>query len=347
MNMFVQKGIGRMIRRRLKRVRVDLDDQRRNQVLAREGSITGSLATIDLSMASDTVSREIVNLLIPPDWLTALEQCRSPVGILPSGGVVNYQKFSSMGNGYTFELESLIFWGLCSAVSDLYNEKDRRVAVYGDDIVVPAAIAPAVLETLEVAGFRPNTKKTFMNGPFRESCGKHYFSGDDVSPFYVRRRIEGLSDLFLFHNNLTRWVARVNPLYLSDFRSVRDSARSCAFPSWRKPRIPDGIGDGAFIGSFTECLPQRAPHGLEGWRCRVLADVPIPLEDQPASLGRLLAGLHTIRGAWPYNSQATFLSTCRDAGDGSRIKRRLISIETKPRQILVLVAQFPDSDPFI
>jgi hypothetical protein len=138
MNIYIQKGIGRCIRKRLKRVGIDLDDQKRNQEGARIGSLDGSLATIDLSMASDTVALELVSFLLPNDWWWALEQCRSPVGVLPSGELVAYQKISSMGNGFTFELESLLFWAICQQVAcSNINETDCRILVYGDDIVVP------------------------------------------------------------------------------------------------------------------------------------------------------------------------------------------------------------------
>jgi hypothetical protein len=114
MNMYVQKGIGGLMRRRLKRAGFDLNDQTRNQRLALIGSFSGTLATIDMSMASDTVSYELVRLLAPSDWFEALEQCRSPVGVLPDGTRIWYHKFSSMGNGYTFELETAIFCCSCS-----------------------------------------------------------------------------------------------------------------------------------------------------------------------------------------------------------------------------------------
>lgn len=120
MNMYVQKGIAAMIRSRLKRAGMDLNSQERNQRLARVGSVAGTLATIDLSMASDTVALELVRSLYPPHWCSALEQCRSSQGVLPSGETVLYRKFSSMGNGYTFEMESSIFgFSLCQCAKSL------------------------------------------------------------------------------------------------------------------------------------------------------------------------------------------------------------------------------------
>lgn len=298
LNMYVQKGLGTAIRRRLRKVGIDLDDQSVNQRAALMGSMFDDRATIDLSMASDTVSREIVRLLLPPDWLEALEQSRSPIGVLPSGKKVVYRKFSSMGNGYTFELESLIFWALAWAVSFLHDGDMSMIAVYGDDLVVDANVAEPFMDVLSYCGFSTNKDKTFVEGPFRESCGKHYFNGIDVTPFYVKKPVDRLSELFKFHNKLRRWRNRIAlmlvPTDLERLDQIIRSVRDYAPADWRKPRIPDGIGDGAFIGTFDECLPSklasehrdrkgRRPYaGWEGWRVDVLQELTeqvTPTED--------------------------------------------------------------------
>lgn len=293
-NMFFQKGIGAMIRDSLKRVGVNLDDQSRNRRMAAEGSRSGLLATIDLSMASDTVSRWIVRELLPLDWWAALEQVRSPQGVLPSGEVVTYQKFSSMGNGYTFELETLIFWGLARAVAEVYDCDWHSISVYGDDIIVPVAMCQPLLDVLEAVGFKPNAKKTHQEGYFRESCGGHYLHGEDISPFYVRRPVRKLSDLFLLHNNLWRWLAK--PAVLSEvveYSKIPELLlwlRSKAPERWRKPRIPDGFGDGAFVGTFSDCTPDKAPRGFEGWITKTLQFTRKAV-DQDECLGVLLKSL--------------------------------------------------------
>lgn len=75
-NSFLQQGVGRYIRQRLKRFGVDLDDQTINQDLARR-ALLDNLATIDLSSASDTLSIGLVKLLLPPDWYQVLSDLRS------------------------------------------------------------------------------------------------------------------------------------------------------------------------------------------------------------------------------------------------------------------------------
>lgn len=255
MNMYVQKGIGSVFRRRLKRVGIDLDDQTPNQVAAKDLSN----ATIDFSMASDTVSQGIVGYLLPPGWVDLIDSARSEIGVLEDGSLHRYSKVSSMGNGFTFELETLIFWAL--ALSCVPKDLHNRVRVYGDDVLVPRECAVHFLEVTSFCGFKPNEKKSFWEGPFRESCGKHFHSGHDITPFYVKSPVKKLTDLFLVHNQLWRWRRQVSELLSLHEHAAIDkilkSLRNLAPSKWRKPALPDGYGDDAFIGSFAECSPDR------------------------------------------------------------------------------------------
>jgi len=241
-------------------------------------------------MASDTLSFELVSFLLPNDWWWALEQARSPVGVLPSGERIVYQKFSSMGNGYTFELESLIFWAICQQVcSANVNETDSRVLVYGDDLVVPTDKADEVCRRLWQAGFTPNASKTYSSGPYRESCGKHYFLGHDITPFYVRRPVRSLDQLFLVHNNVYRWSERCSV----DLTSVLNKLKRLAPAKWREPRLPDGYGDGAFIGAVDELRLDSHPYGWEYWVCRALVVSQRELSDDLPE-GQLIASLKAL-----------------------------------------------------
>lgn len=265
-------------------MKIDLDNQEVNRLLALIGSIDGTLATLDLSMASDTVAYRLVEFLLRPDWFQALSSVRSEVGFYKANPkarqetAVFYEKFSSMGNGFTFELETLIFWGILRAVSELAGETDHRLYVYGDDIVVPTPLAGHAMYYLKAAGFHINPDKSFSSGPFRESCGGHYFQGNDVTPFYVREPVDNLDRLFLLHNNVYRWFSQLPGI--CDPKAVRDLlgwVRSFAPPKWRRPRLMGlDVGDGAFIGSFDEVCPRAVGkfskfRGWEGWRAEVLA----------------------------------------------------------------------------
>jgi hypothetical protein len=81
-NLALQKGVGSYIKRRLTSWGINLKDQDKNRDMARRGSLTdiceyGRLATLDLAMASDTVSSSIVDLLLPMEWVNYLNTIRS------------------------------------------------------------------------------------------------------------------------------------------------------------------------------------------------------------------------------------------------------------------------------
>lgn len=202
-NMFLQKGVGRHIRRRLRRVGINLNDQSINRALAKRGSIDGSVATLDLSSASDTVTRATVLALLPMDWYLYLNDIRSQ-SVKVEGVYSETRMFSSMGNGFTFELESLLFWALARTVA-YFSGIRGAISVYGDDIICPTGMYDDLVWVLAEFGFSVNSSKSFNTGSFRESCGGHYDFGNDVTPFYLKRDPTHLTDVIRVANQLRRW----------------------------------------------------------------------------------------------------------------------------------------------
>jgi len=226
LNMYAQKACGDFIRRRLKRFGIDLNDQSINRDLAREGSKGGHLATLDLSSASDSVSTVLVSRLLSPGWFVLLDAIRSKRTLIGDKWHENHM-FSSMGNGFTFELESLIFYSLVRAVA--FHARVRgKISVYGDDIICPRQIAKSVQRVFAFMGFTVNSQKSFWTGPIRESCGGHYHRGVDITPFYVKEPIDNVERLIHFLNRLRRWAGqatgicdpRVEPLWSKYARLV-------------------------------------------------------------------------------------------------------------------------------
>jgi len=180
---------------------VGFDDQEVNQSLAHEGSLDSSLATLDLSDASDRVSNEHVRLLLKnhPHLNSAVDACRSRKAHVPGFGVKRLAKFASMGSALTFPMEAMIFtivifMGIQSQLNRRLTNKDLksfvgRVRVYGDDIIVPVEFAESVVSMLHAFGYVVNTGKSFWTGKFRESCGKEYYAGHDVSVVRVRQKL--------------------------------------------------------------------------------------------------------------------------------------------------------------
>jgi hypothetical protein len=291
MNMHMQLGVGQVIRRKLRAVGINLNDQSWNQVFARLGSRTGSYATLDLKAASDTISIAIVRSLLPPDWFEALDMLRSKRWIDADGRVHSYRKFSSMGNGFTFELETLIFWALASAVVDSYDGEDNRVLAYGDDLIVPTAAAGFVTELLEYCGFSLNLDKSFVTGPFRESCGKHYFRGIDITPVYCKKALSGLAEVYWCVNSLRYWSARQTGICDPRINHVIKALTKRIPREFRSLKVPASFSLKAGIHSdFTEATPRHVRntrHGVTGWRVRYYqmnAGKPVSVDGRAALL---------------------------------------------------------------
>jgi len=202
-NVFYQLAYGKVIRSRLKSVGINLTDgQDIHRRVACEASIKGHLSTIDLSNASDTISRSLVKLLLPERWFQVLDDLRSHRTLF-QGKWYLLEKFSSMGNGFTFELETLIFLGLIFAHgSDLTPGTD--LFVFGDDIIMPTAISSDVISALSFFGMTVNTSKSFVDGPFRESCGGDYFMGEAVRPHFLKESPNEPQQLISFANGIRR-----------------------------------------------------------------------------------------------------------------------------------------------
>ncbi len=205
-NMYLQKAVGSHIRSRLKRFGIDLNDQSINRELAQLGSARGDLATLDLSSASDTICRQAVRALLPCDWFEYLDDIRSQF-VSVDGTFVRTEMFSSMGNGFTFELESLIFYVLMRATAYLRGHRGT-ISVYGDDLIIPSGMYDDATWILQEFGFSCNMEKSFADGPFRESCGGHFFLGHDISPFYLKKEPTHLTDLIRVLNQLRKWASR-------------------------------------------------------------------------------------------------------------------------------------------
>jgi len=238
LNIFAQLGLGSLLRTRLKRAGLNLDDQGPNQVLAQKGSIDGSVATIDLSMASDTIAREVVRELLPDRWYFSLDLCRSKTGFYRDGEEeisFRYEKFSSMGNGFTFELESMIFYALALSVCDHLNLLSDQVRAFGDDITVPTEAVATLAKVLSFCGFIVNEKKSFTSSiRFRESCGADFFNGVNVRPYFQKELPNDASSLFRMANGIRRAAWRRNHFYGCDARLK---------PAWIYVihRIPDSL----------------------------------------------------------------------------------------------------------
>ena len=217
---------------------IGFEDQEPNRRMAFEGSLSGELATLDLSEASDRVSNQLVREMVChwPNVARALDATRSRKADV-QGKIYRLAKFASMGSALCFPVEAMIFATIVfCAIEERLNRRltardvksfRRRVRIYGDDIIVPTEYAVSCVGKLEDFGLRVNTGKSFWTGRFRESCGREYYDGHDVSIVRVRSMLPS-------HRTATRelvsTVSLRNQLYFAGYW------RACA---WLDVQIED------------------------------------------------------------------------------------------------------------
>lgn len=296
--MYIQQGLMTLLydtleNHHLTSGQINFTDQSINRKLACAGSISGELATIDLSEASDRVSLDLVRRVFPPNWVEALEACRSEETVLPNGKVVKLAKFSPMGSSCCFPVEALIFWAASvSAVDHPYTwiKKHKQlpdVHVYGDDIIVPSNLYQETIRALESVGLEVNATKSYYKGPFRESCGGDYHLGVDVTPVRVRKFLcKSRTSLATNADLINTFVDKFGYADVTPLISIIEEAGGYVYPR-SELQLPAAIrctpgasNDVFFQRRFNKDL-QRLEH-------RTLTLTSLSNEKQPANWSELL-----------------------------------------------------------
>lgn len=215
-NMWFQLGIGSLITTRLRsRYGISLSTQQDvNREMALAASKGADLCTIDLESASDSLSVGLLEAILPPEAFTWFMKTRSPTTKLPDGTEVVLNMMSTMGNGFTFPLQTVVFSSIVASVYRCLgiplinrgNPAHRNFAVFGDDILCSKRAYRLVVRLLELCGCKVNASKSFSEGSFYESCGGDYYRGHNVRPFYVKS-LRTEQDLYCAINGLNRWSA--------------------------------------------------------------------------------------------------------------------------------------------
>lgn len=297
LNIYLQLGIGALLRKRLHASGCNLNTQEWNQWLASKAQ-EFRLATIDLSQASDSTARELVYQYASDRWAGLLDLGRSPRTYI-EGDWVELEKFSSMGNGFTFELESAVF--LAAVQTVVPRTEWCYTAVYGDDIIVPQEYAHRLIDLLAFLGFKTNGTKSFLAGNFFESCGTDWFYGHNVRPFYLNQE-EGNPIPYPLHvaNSLRLWSSRVNGNQFCDDRFKplwRWCLRQIPKP-WNQTSVPAELGDSGVLKSFEEArlLVKSSPDQHEGVITSHI--VFTPKRKRKRTLGVLLNGLTSLNSGY-------------------------------------------------
>jgi hypothetical protein len=362
-NLWFQLSIGQMIRRRLKRSGIDLTDQSSNQRLAKSSSMSDDLATVDFSSASDSIASELVFKIFEVSqhenspstswmWLSVMDSCRCHYGNL-NGKIIRWNKFSSMGNGFTFDLESLIFYSAAFVCCKHMGCDVSKIGVYGDDVIIPSSVYDLFSSFSDFLGFRINETKSFSRGSFRESCGSHYYRGVDCKPVFLEEALSSLQEVYNFANTVRLRShfyygcdVRFRRLFYFLVNSVPKKYRfkvplagsltgplildSQIFGIRRKrptSRYDGQPSQGGFLSNFDESGALRCKYGIEGYQTFHLAW--IPLSEEVCFPGLLQARIHSM-------------SVDNDAGNMVSLRNR-----TRTRVKRLFVRQWYNLGPWI
>lgn len=193
---------------------IKFDNQEQNGSLALESSRTREFSTIDLKDASDLVSAGLVRFLCNKRNAQYLFCSRSS-HVKIADELVKLHMFAPMGSAMCFPVESLVFWCIATAatlvlggVTYKFLQQTRspykwltnnlsEVFVFGDDMLVRREVTSYVCERLMGVGFIPNTRKTFCEGFYRESCGVDAYRGERLDIARLQRpSLTSMSDAY-------------------------------------------------------------------------------------------------------------------------------------------------------
>lgn len=285
LSLFYSNGVGSIVTERLQTAGLDIRRlQNRHRHLVKGFSKSKTHATADLSAASDSLTKELLNRVLPRKWYSVIKPVMTHQVCFKQEGVSHAAYTSSvlpMGNGLTFPVETLIFYCLIRALGDLTGVKGIY-SVYGDDLIYPSKLHPYVVRFFPYAGLVLNLDKTFVKYPFRESCGADFYRGADVRPFYLQGQSQVLTSskyqafLYKTYNGLVR---RWDPLEIR--QTLLFLLTELVMISREILRVPPDYPDTAGIKT-------SSPH-----------DIPLDLANLP------LSPIFTIVDSWG-NSEFSF-----------------------------------------
>jgi len=265
-NMLVQRAVGLGFRRCLKdKHGIDLDllaDVHRSRIS------DPKVATIDLSDCSDAVSVKLITYLLPKRVLNKVLACRSDMTLGPDDNYYIISKVSSMGNGFTFDLMTLVLTALTRSF-------DATATVFGDDIICQNQSAAAVVDNLLLAGFVVNENKTLINSDYRESCGAHYIDNYGYVTAFDLRWLRTPHDLIVACNK----AAILGYIYGGPFEILREKIWSCVpMPllgaTVARPTVHTGVPPTYELDTFVRygpviyCVPKGKVLKLIRQRCK-------------------------------------------------------------------------------
>lgn len=233
---FLQQAVARLLRAHIdKKLKnnLALNDQSVNGCAAVSSSLTRAFATIDMSEASDRISRDLVQYLFQSNarlcevLLGLSTRVIEPPKEADTKDLLRAKKFAPMGSALCFPVMSLVHYFLVKAII-LHTgratslQDSNSILVYGDDILLPTQYTEDVYALLPQFGMKLNTTKSFYKSFFRESCGKHAYLGRDITPVYVKHTPNHTS-----FEALASCLAVERDLFEKGFRKAAQLFRVC------------------------------------------------------------------------------------------------------------------------
>lgn len=284
-NMLVQRRIGNGFRTLLRENGTDLDtlaDKHRD--LIRDAS----LATIDLKNASDSIHIDLIRFLFPKRVFELISKARTCFTEGLDGHYYLTNKVSSMGNGFTFELMTVVLRALGLQFSASFS-------VFGDDIVIPNQHAHALIQDMVAVGFLVNDDKSFINSPFRESCGGNYHDDYGYIESYDFEYPETIHDCVVLNNK-----AYALALRYPQFRKLSKLLLRTVPPALQGPAfvIPDDGGRQGYNQqiNLSSTFWSNKPGG-EGWSDRHVSRVLKSLHLDPTQFKLVMGFKWTAKAA--------------------------------------------------
>jgi len=198
-----------------------LEDQGINQSFAELGSRDGNLATLDASHASDMISKVLFRSLFPNRFVSLIEPLLD-THVKVKGKLSLMHMLSTSGHSLTFRLETIVYKAIAQAaaefVDSLTGETRAFAWAYGDDVIVNSEAAETAAEWYYSLGLMINEDKSFWSKDhlYRESCGKEYYRGIDISTVTFPR--------FPIIGSLTPKVTLSSRAFNDEYRGKIDSS---------------------------------------------------------------------------------------------------------------------------
>jgi len=148
-----------------------------------------------------------------------------------------------MGCGFTFPLQTFTYLALAIGLMDIREVpvhaypcgfRMRMLGVFGDDVALPEVVAAEYVGILKELGMLPNEAKTYLSGPFKESCGTDWFRGLDIRGVYCKQLNSDADKVSLFNRLVdwsTTWDMPIHGTLKALLDAIPESHRN-AVPLW-------------------------------------------------------------------------------------------------------------------